>query len=132
MAWHPLIKPLHVALALTSGGLFAVRGVLRCSGVRWVTCVPVRVASVAIDTALLAAALILVAMLPCALFVNGWLTAKLLWLLAYVVLGSLALKRARSRRVQIACFVAALLAFTQMLAIAHSHHPWGVGWYALS
>jgi len=132
MACYSLIKPLHIMLALTSGTLFALRGLLRLYRVPWVNSTPLRVASVAVDTVLLATALTLVLMLPGALFANGWLTAKLAWLVVYIVLGSLALKRARNQRMQAACWIAALLAFAQMLAIARSHHPWGIGAYVLS
>jgi len=129
MAWYPYLKPLHVALALASGGLFTLRGVLRLCAVPWGNGAALRFTSVAIDTALLTAALTLVAILPRALFANGWLYAKLAWLAAYIVLGSLALKRARGQRARVLCFVASLAAFGQIYAIARSHQPLGAGWY---
>ena len=54
--------------------------------------------SYAIDTALLTAALMLLTILPGAMFANGWLAMKMVLLVVYVVLGTLALKRARSPR----------------------------------
>ena len=46
---------------------------------------PVRYLSYGIDVILLAAALLLLAVLPAAVFANGWLWAKLSLLVAYIV-----------------------------------------------
>jgi len=69
-------------------------------------------------------------MLPSAMFANHWLTVKLVLLLAYVALGSLALKRARSGRVRGICFVGALAVLATMVGIARAHQP--LGWLARS
>jgi uncharacterized membrane protein SirB2 len=89
-----------------------------------------RYASYAIDTVLLVAALLLVAMLPGAMFANHWLTAKLALLVVYIVLGSLALKRATTARARTLSFFAALFAYATMLGIARAHHP--LGWLLFS
>ena len=52
--------------------------------------------------------------------------AKVLLLVVYIVLGSLALKRARSRRTQVACLFAAIGVFLFIASIAHAHHPLGI------
>jgi uncharacterized membrane protein SirB2 len=62
------------------------------------------------------------------MFANHWLTFKLALLLAYVVLGSMALKRARTPLARALFFVAALVVYTAMLGIARAHHP--LGWLA--
>ena len=59
---------------------------------------PLRYLSYSIDTVLLTAALMLLTILPGAMFANGWLATKLVLLVAYVVLGSFALKRGRTPR----------------------------------
>ena len=51
----------------------------------------VRYSSYTVDTVLLTAALMLVSMLPAAMFANHWLTVKLVLVVAYVGLGTLAL-----------------------------------------
>lgn len=127
LAFYPQIKAVHIAAVLLSGGLFVVRGALVQLGrARWAMWAPVRYASYGIDTVLLTAALLLVAILPAALFANHWLTAKLTFLVAYVVLGSLALKRAQSATARRACFALAIAAYVMMLGIARTHHP--LGW----
>ena len=78
--FYPQIKHAHIGFALLSGGLFAVRGLLLLLGMRWPNAAPVRYLSYTIDTALLTAALMLLTILPGALFANGWLTVKLVLL----------------------------------------------------
>ncbi len=131
--FYPQIKAVHILCVLLSGSLFALRGSLVLAGrnaiAHWA---PLRFLSYTIDTALLTAALMLLTMLPAALFANGWLATKLVLLVVYVVLGSLALKRARSPGLRTGCFVAALVVYVAMLGIARMHHPlgWLHGWLA--
>ncbi|MDQ2639739.1 MAG: SirB2 family protein [Pseudomonadota bacterium] len=123
--FYPQIKAAHVGLAFASGTLFAVRGAAALAGWRWAMAWPVRWSSYAIDTSLLTAALMLLSILPWGLFGNGWLAVKIGVLVVYVVLGTFALRRARTRRARIICYVAALLAFAWVVSIARAHHPLG-------
>ncbi len=131
--FYPQIKWVHIACVLASGLLFALRGLLVQAGhggaAQWE---PVRWLSYAIDTTLLTAALVLVNILPGALFANGWLTTKLVLLVAYVALGTLALRRARTPRSRRVFYVAALATYVYMLGVARMHHPlgWLYGWLA--
>jgi uncharacterized membrane protein SirB2 len=50
---------------------------------------------------------------------------KLLLLVAYVGLGTVALKHGRIRRTRLACFVGALALYGSMLVIARTHDPLG-------
>ena len=79
-----------------------------------------------VDTVLLTAALMLATILHQYPFVQGWLTAKVLLLVVYVVLGSFALKRGRTRAVRTSCWIAALLVFLFIVSIARAHHPLGI------
>jgi len=98
---------------------------------RWPRAAPVRYLGYAIDTTLLTAALMLVTMLPAAMFANHWLTVKLCFVVAYVALG-IAAMRARGRGVQAGFYIAALLVFALVVGIARAHHPlgWFVHWFA--
>ena len=60
------------------------------------------------------------------MFGNGWLGTKLVLLVAYVVLGSLALKRGRSARMRGWCYGGAMLIYLTIIGIARAHHP--LGW----
>lgn len=125
--FYPQIKLAHVLAVSLSGGLFALRGLMVLGGRQgWALWPPLRYLSYSIDTVLLTAALMLVSILPGALFANGWLTAKLVLLVPYIVLGSFALKRGRTPRGRTVAFVLALLCFASMYAIARAHDPLGV------
>ncbi|GGK05793.1 SirB2 family protein [Luteimonas terricola] len=127
--FYPQIKWVHVATVLASGLVFALRGLLVQAGrQRWAMAAPVRHLSYAIDTTLLTAALMLLTILPGAMFANGWLTAKLVLLVVYVGLGTFALRRGRTARVRTACYLAALTVFGFMYTIARTHHPGGMFW----
>jgi len=123
--FYPQIKLVHVAAVLASGGLFLLRGLAVQGGSAWGMATPVRFLSYGIDIVLLSAALMLVAVLPSAVFANGWLWAKLGLLVFYIVLGSFALKRGRTPRIRLITFVVALLAYAAMYGIARTHDPLG-------
>jgi uncharacterized membrane protein SirB2 len=126
MEFYPQVRAVHVLAALLSGSLFALRGACVIAGMRWPRAAPVRYLSYAIDTTLLTAALMLVTMLPAAMFANHWLTVKLCFVAAYVALG-IAAMRTRSRGLQAGFYIAALLAFALVVGIARAHHP--LGWF---
>jgi uncharacterized membrane protein SirB2 len=130
--FYPQIKAFHIFVALLSGSLFALRGGFALAGARWPHAAPLRWTSYAIDTALLTAALMLLTILPGAMFANGWLYVKLAFLVAYVVLGVLALRRAKTQRGRVLAFAAALLAYVCIYATARSHDPQGFlhWWFA--
>ena len=119
------IKVVHMGCAAISICGFFARGVLSLRGspllgARWL-----RVAPHVVDTVLLASALWLAwqsAQLP---FAQGWLTAKVLALIAYIVLGSLALRPGRSRAARATAFVLALGTFAYIVAVAFTRDPLG-------
>ena len=122
---YPEFKSLHIALVLTSGGLFLLRGAFVATGATWPMTASLRYLSYSIDTLLVASAAALLLILPVAVYQNGWLVLKLLLLPVYVVLGSLALKRGRTLARRRVAYGAALLVLLSMYAIARTHHPLG-------
>ena len=122
------IRAVHIVAVIASGALFALRGAGVLSGARWPMAAPLRALSYSIDSVLLTAALMLIAVLPATVFANHWLTVKLALLVLYIVLGSLALKRGRSARMRGVCYVAALALFAAVVGIARTHQP--LGWLA--
>jgi uncharacterized membrane protein SirB2 len=123
------IKAVHVGAVLASGSLFALRGGASLAGAAWPQWATVRFASYTIDTVLLTAALMLFAMLPGAMFANGWLALKLVLLVAYIALGAFALRRARATKTRAVCYAAALAVLVTMIGVARAHHP--LGWVHL-
>ncbi len=55
---------------------------------------------------------------------SAWLTAKLIALLVYIVLGSVALKRGKTFRTRVFAFIGALTVFGYMVLVAWFHTPW--------
>lgn len=116
------IKYLHITSVVLSGSFFLLRGLwmLRESDLlqrRWV-----RVLPHIIDTLLLGSALVMVFWSRQYPFVQPWLTAKVLALLVYIGLGSVALKRGRTRAVRRWAFAAALATFAYIVAVALTRH----------
>jgi uncharacterized membrane protein SirB2 len=115
-----------VTSVFTSFALFLARGGLVLSGRRLPHKMALRILPHAVDTILLASAVWLAAFLHQYPFVHHWLTTKVLLLVVYVVLGSFALKRARSRAGQTLAFGLACLTFAAIVAVARAHHPLGM------
>ena len=124
--FYSQIKWVHIAAVIASGALFLLRGIAVQVGARWAMAAPLRYLSYAVDTTLLTAALMLVTILPGALFANGWLTMKLGLLVVYVMLGTFALKRGRTPRTRLICLVAALAVYAFIISVAIEHHPLGM------
>jgi uncharacterized membrane protein SirB2 len=123
--FYPQIKFVHVLCVVLSGSLFALRGLMMLFGSRLTNHAALRYLSYAIDTTLLAAALMLVTILHQYPFVQAWLTAKVLLLVVYIVLGVFALRRGRTRGTQVVCYLAALLVYALIVGVALAHDPRG-------
>ena len=125
MAFYFPLLYVHVTCVIASAGLFAVRGVGVLCGARWPMVASLRYASYWIDTLLLAAAVTLASVSHQYPFVAPWLTAKVFLLLIYVLCGWFALKRGRTWRVRLLCFLAALATLFMIVSIAMTHDPLG-------
>ncbi|MHB1085362.1 MAG: SirB2 family protein [Thiobacillus sp.] len=123
MAYYSLIKQLHLTTIAITLALFILRGVWMMTRsprlqARWVRIVPH-----VNDTLLLASGIGLAVLIQQYPLVHGWLTAKFFALILYIVLGTLALKRGKTQGRRIAAWIAALLAFSYMVAVAIAHDP---------
>ncbi len=124
--FYAQIKWVHVASIIASGMLFLLRGSLVLAGKERIALLaPLRFLCYGIDTVLLSAALMLLTILPHAMFANGWLTVKLVLVVVYIALGSLALKLGRTARARAISFAAALAVYLTIIAIARAHDPMG-------
>jgi uncharacterized membrane protein SirB2 len=121
-----LAKTLHVACVLVSLGGFTARGVLMLMGSPLLETRFVRVAPHVVDTALLASALWLCLLIRQYPFVDGWLTAKVIGLVVYIVLGAIALRRGRTRGIRIAAFLGAAATAIYIVSVALAHDPRGL------
>lgn len=120
-----VIKYVHVLSVILSVTGFFLRGILMMREsvllrARWV-----RVLPHINDTVLLAAALALAAISGQYPFVAGWVTAKVFGVIAYIILGALALRDAATKRARIACWLASLAVFGWIVTVALTRQPWG-------
>lgn len=126
MLSYGLLKTVHVSAAVISiaGFLFRAGLMLNRSPLaeaRWLRRVPHLV-----DTVLLAAALGMVWVGGRQIFGERWLTAKVVCLVAYIVCGALALRRAPSEKAKRFFLVLALLFLANIVTIALTRDPWGL------
>lgn len=119
------VRFVHIACVALSGAGFLLRGVwmLRASpllGRTWV-----RIAPHLVDTTLLASAVALAVSSGQYPFAQNWLTAKLAGLLVYILCGAMALRRAHTRAVRAAFFVAAISVYAYIVSVAMARSPLG-------
>jgi uncharacterized membrane protein SirB2 len=120
-----LVKYVHVLSVVLSVTGFFLRGLLMMRdspllNARWMKIVPH-----INDTVLLVAALALAAMSGQYPFVTDWVTAKVFGVIAYIILGALALREASSRTMRIACWMASLATFCWIVSVALTRQPLG-------
>jgi uncharacterized membrane protein SirB2 len=120
---YSLIKNLHLSTIAITLTLFVLRGAWMIADsprlqARWVRIVPH-----VNDTLLLTSGIVLTVLIQQYPLVHGWLTAKFFGLILYIVLGTIALKHGRTRRTRIAAWIAALLVFGYIVAVAVTHNP---------
>jgi uncharacterized membrane protein SirB2 len=123
---YPQIKWAHVSCVVLSGGLFALRAAFAVTGSAYANHAMLRRLSYAIDTTLLAAALLLASIIHQWPFVQPWLTTKVLLLLAYIALGLITLRLGKTRPIRLACFVAALIVYSFIISVAITHDSRGL------
>jgi uncharacterized membrane protein SirB2 len=125
---YPVARDLHLLLVLLSVGLFVFRGTLMIVDSALLASRVLRILPHVIDVFLLASAVWLVLLLRQYPFVHGWITAKVLGVVIYIVLGSIALRRGRTRRTRIMALVGALLTIIYIIGVARHHHA--LAWLA--
>lgn len=115
----------HMMFAVISGLFFLVRGSWMLMDSQMLQKVWVKVLPHVNDTLLLVCAIGLCVLTQQYPFVQAWLTVKVFLLIAYIVLGTVALKRGKTKSVRVIAFFAALACFIFMLSVARTHHPLG-------
>lgn len=118
-----LLKHLHVTCVAFSGLGFCLRGFWMLRDSPRLQGRLARVAPHVIDSLLLASALSLAALSHQYPFVQGWLTAKVGGLLAYIGLGTMALKRGKTKARRASFFGLALLSYAYIVGVALSRNP---------
>jgi uncharacterized membrane protein SirB2 len=118
-----VLKYLHVACVVLSGLGFSLRGWWMLNDSPQLKTPLARVVPHVIDSVLLGSALLMAWQSSQYPFAQGWLTAKFFGLLAYILCGTMALKRARTKGRRVAFLVLALLAYAYIVGVALTRNP---------
>lgn len=124
-----VIKYFHISFVLISYIFFFVRGIwmLRTDPMlqkRWVKILPH-----VVDTGLLLSAIWLAVLLSLSPLSHPWLMTKIVLLVLYIVLGTIAIKRGKTRAIRLGAWIAAQAVFFYIVSVAMTHTP--LPWQAL-
>src|SRR5487761_2099102 len=113
-----VLKTIHMtAVALSVTGFFG-RGIGALAGARWVRSRLAKTLPHVVDSVLLLSAIALAWQLRLDPLTTPWLMAKIIGLLAYIVLGMFALRPGRPWPVRATAWVLALLTFAYIVSVA--------------
>ena len=126
MSGYLLAKWVHVAAVTLSIAGFITRYRLASRGSRLLWHPLARVAPHVNDTVLLGAAIVMLILAGINPLAVPWLGAKIVGLLAYIVLGMVALRRGRTPAIRAAAFYAALACFAYVVSVAVVKSPLGI------
>ncbi|MCK0511290.1 SirB2 family protein [Aromatoleum buckelii] len=115
---YAAIKHLHILCAMLSGSGFLLQGVWMMRRSPLLDHRATRVVPHVIDTVFLASAITLAALSAQYPFVAPWVTAKVIGLVVYVVLGYIALRGGPTMRIRVFALVCALLVFSWIVSVA--------------
>ncbi|MBK7416934.1 MAG: SirB2 family protein [Dechloromonas sp.] len=121
------LKHLHVTCVVLSGLGFLVRGWWMLNESNWLKARLVRIFPHVVDTLLLGSALTMAYLSGQYPFAQGWLTAKLFGLLAYIACGTMALKRGKTKRTRVIFLCLAVLSYAYIVSVALTRSPY-IGW----
>lgn len=123
MPTYPLLKTIHVAAATLSIAGFVLRYALMLRDSSALRSRIARTLPHVIDTVLLASALAMAWQIGA---MPGWLWTKIVALLVYIALGTVALKRGRTRAARTLAGIAAIAVFGFIVSVALTKSPLGL------
>lgn len=121
-----MIKDIHVATVLISIAVFVLRFYWMIVESRLLTIKPVKIIPHVNDSILLVSAIALAVQLEQYPFVDHWLTVKVVALLLYILLGTIALKRGKKKSIRLVAGFSAIFIFAFMASVAGSKNPAGM------
>jgi uncharacterized membrane protein SirB2 len=120
-----LIKHIHMTAAGLSLLLFIIRAYWSVTGSALLQKKAVKIVPHIVDTVLLVAGVILAAMIGPE---QPWILAKIVLLLVYIGVGTIAIKRGRTPGQRAVAALVAVAIFAYIVGIALSHNP--LSWFA--
>jgi uncharacterized membrane protein SirB2 len=120
-----ILRKLHIALAGLSIAGFVLRWIWVMSRSRLSESTLTKILPHVIDTALLAAGVLLAINIGQYPGQSGWLTAKIAGLLLYIMFGTIAMRLATKQLPRISAFLCAVTTFAWIVSVARLKSPWG-------
>ncbi len=114
------LKMIHISAAILTISGFALRGFWMLVDSPNLERRVVRIAPHIIDTVFLLSGIGLIWTLKLPVLNQPWLLTKFVALIVYILLGTIALKRGKSRRARLMTFVLALVTFAYIAGVAMS------------
>ena len=118
-----LAKDIHVTFVVLTVLFFVLRGFWMMLDSSLLKKVWVRILSASIDTVLLVSAIVQAMTISQYPFIDHWLTAKVLALIIYIVLGSVAFSYGKTKTIRVSAWLAALTCFGYIAAVALTRNP---------
>lgn len=122
-----VVKQVHVACVLLSGAGFFFRGILMMRESPLLRARLIKIAPHIVDTVLLVSAIALASQWGWVAMQMPWLLAKIVGLLVYIALGTVALRRGRTKMIRVSAWFAALGVFSYIVAVAFTKSPLMLG-----
>jgi len=125
---YMIVKHSHLTLMLLSVSFLIIRVLASTQNAQWLQQKWAKIAPHIIDTLLLISAIILMTLISQYPIVDHWVSAKVVALIAYIGLGTLAFKGNKSALTKIFFLLLALTVIGYMIAVAVTKHalPWAI------
>ena len=124
-----LLKNIHVVCAVATIAGFMLRGVWMLMESPLLQHKLTRIAPHVVDTLFLLSGIFMLVIAAMNPFTQPWLLAKFVALIAYIVLGMIAIRRGRTKSIRAVAFVAAIAVFGYVIGVGMARSP--VSWLAL-
>jgi len=125
MEYYLPVKNLHMAAVGLSIVFFIIRAYWSVTGSALLQLRPVRIVPHVVDSVLLVCGVILAVMIGPA---QPWILTKIVLLVAYIGVGTIAIKRGRTRATRLVAALTAIAIFLYIVGVAIRHDP--ASWFA--
>ena len=118
-----ILKAIHIIAAMATISGFLLRGYWMLTGSEKLQHRATRIVPHVVDTVFLLSGIAMVWMLHLDPFTQPWLIAKFTGLIAYIVLGTIAIKRGKTLQVRMIALVGAVSLFAYIAGVALTKSP---------
>ena len=123
-----ITKSIHIIFAILSISGFFIRGIWMQQESSLLQAKLTRVLPHVIDSVLLVSAIVLAYQYSLNPLTTPWLMAKIIALLLYIGVGTVAIKRGKNKQQRLIAWIGALFIYAYIVMVAVSKSPWaGIG-----